>query len=119
MGGMPILSTSVGPVAAVFLQGFALGLGLIVAIGAQNAFVLRQGLRREHVGAVVAFCALADAALITAGVFGMARALWAIARNWPVCWRWRARRFWRGTGGKPLRACAAPAACRPLAAARP
>ena len=75
MGGMPILSTSVGPVAAVFLQGFALGVGLIVAIGAQNAFVLRQGLRREHVGAVVAFCALADAALITAGVFGMARAL--------------------------------------------
>jgi L-lysine exporter family protein LysE/ArgO len=43
-----------------------LGLGLIVAIGAQNAFVLRQGLRREHVGSVV---------LITAGVFGMAQAL--------------------------------------------
>ena len=61
--------------APVFTQGFALGLGLIVAIGAQNAFVLRQGLRREHVGAVVAFCALMDAALITAGVFGMARAL--------------------------------------------
>ena len=72
---MPLLSTSAGPVAPVFLQGFALGLGLIVAIGAQNAFVLRQGLRREHVGAVVLFCALADAALITAGVFGMARAL--------------------------------------------
>jgi L-lysine exporter family protein LysE/ArgO len=34
-----------------------LGLGLIVAIGAQNAFVLRQGLRREHVGPVVLFCA--------------------------------------------------------------
>ena len=63
------------PVAPVFLQGFVLGLGLIVAIGAQNAFVLRQGLRREHVAAVVLFCALADAALITAGVFGMARAL--------------------------------------------
>ena len=61
---MPLLSTSAGPVAPVFLQGFALGLGLIVAIGAQNAFVLRQGLRREHVGAVVLF-----------GVFGMARAL--------------------------------------------
>jgi L-lysine exporter family protein LysE/ArgO len=75
MGAMPFLSTPAGPVAPVFLQGFALGLGLIVAIGAQNAFVLRQGLRREHVGAVVAFCALMDAALITAGVFGMARAL--------------------------------------------
>ena len=58
-----------------FVQGLALSLGLIVAIGAQNAFVLRQGLRREHVGSVVLFCALADAALITAGVLGMAQAL--------------------------------------------
>ena len=62
----------VGP---VFAQGLFLGLGLIVAIGAQNAFVLRQGLRLEHVGSVVAFCAVADAVLITAGVFGMAQAL--------------------------------------------
>ena len=59
----------------VFTQGFALSLGLIVAIGAQNAFVLRQGLRREHVGPVVLFCALADAVLIGAGVLGMAQAL--------------------------------------------
>ncbi len=59
----------------VFLQGLALGFGLIVAIGAQNAFVLRQGLRREHVGPVVLFCAVADAALIAAGVLGMARVL--------------------------------------------
>ena len=41
-----------------FGQGLALGLGLIVAIGAQNAFVLRQGLRREHVGSVVLLCAV-------------------------------------------------------------
>jgi L-lysine exporter family protein LysE/ArgO len=61
--------------APVFFQGLALSLGLIVAIGAQNAFVLRQGLRREHVGSVVLFCAVADAALITAGVLGMAQAL--------------------------------------------
>lgn len=60
---------------ATYLQGLALSLGLIVAIGAQNAFVLRQGLRREHVGLVVLFCAVADATLITAGVFGMAQAL--------------------------------------------
>lgn len=60
---------------APYLQGLALSLGLIVAIGAQNAFVLRQGLRREHVGLVVLFCAVADATLITAGVFGMAQAL--------------------------------------------
>lgn len=59
----------------VFAQGLALSLGLIVAIGAQNAFVLRQGLRREHVGSVVLFCALADAVLIAAGVLGMAQAL--------------------------------------------
>ncbi|MFN5046786.1 LysE/ArgO family amino acid transporter [Roseateles sp.] len=63
------------PALAVFFQGLLLSLGLIVAIGAQNAFVLRQGLRREHVGAVVLFCALADALLITAGVLGMAQAL--------------------------------------------
>ncbi|MFM2261674.1 MAG: hypothetical protein RI959_350 [Pseudomonadota bacterium] len=58
-----------------FAQGLALSFGLIVAIGAQNAFVLRQGLRREHVGSVVLFCGAADAALIFAGVFGMAEAL--------------------------------------------
>lgn len=58
-----------------FLQGLALSLGLIVAIGAQNAFVLRQGLRREHVGSIVLFCALADSALIAAGVLGMAQAV--------------------------------------------
>ncbi|KWR89876.1 LysE/ArgO family amino acid transporter [Cupriavidus sp. IDO] len=59
----------------IALQGLALSLGLIVAIGAQNAFVLRQGLRREHVGSVVLFCAMADALLIAAGVMGMAQAL--------------------------------------------
>lgn len=59
----------------IFIQGLVLSVGLIVAIGAQNAFVLRQGLRREHVGPVVLFCALADGALIAAGVLGMAQAL--------------------------------------------
>ena len=63
------------PAFTVFVQGLALSLGLIVAIGAQNAFVLRQGLRRQHVGSVVAFCAAADALLIVAGVAGMAQAL--------------------------------------------
>lgn len=69
------LSPSIEPALHVFAQGLALGLGLIVAIGAQNAFVLRQGLRREHVGSVVLFCASADALLIAAGVLGMAQAL--------------------------------------------
>jgi L-lysine exporter family protein LysE/ArgO len=60
---------------SIFIQGFALSLGLIIAIGAQNAFVLRQGLRREHVVPIVLFCAGADALLIAAGVLGMAQAL--------------------------------------------
>lgn len=63
------------PIASTIFQGLALSLGLIVAIGAQNAFVLRQGLRREHVGVIVVFCAVADAILIAAGVMGMAQAL--------------------------------------------
>jgi L-lysine exporter family protein LysE/ArgO len=58
-----------------FARGLFLCFGLIVAIGAQNAFVLRQGLRREHVGSVVSFCALADMLLIVAGVAGMGQAL--------------------------------------------
>lgn len=52
----------------VFLTGLTMGLSLIVAIGAQNAFVLRQGLRKEHVLAVVLVCALSDAVLIVLGV---------------------------------------------------
>jgi L-lysine exporter family protein LysE/ArgO len=58
------------PALLAFVSGLALGVGLIVAIGAQNAFVLRQGLRLEHVAAVVAVCALSDIALIAAGVLG-------------------------------------------------
>ncbi|SFN42915.1 LysE/ArgO family amino acid transporter [Mycetocola miduiensis] len=53
------------------LAGLGLGLSLIVAIGAQNAFVLRQGLRREHVAVVVLLCALSDAVLIALGVWGL------------------------------------------------
>jgi L-lysine exporter family protein LysE/ArgO len=55
-------------------QGWLVGTSLILAIGAQNAFVLRQGLRREHVAAVVAVCALSDAVLIAAGVAGFGAA---------------------------------------------
>jgi L-lysine exporter family protein LysE/ArgO len=60
---------------ATFLTGLSLGLSLIVAIGAQNTFVLRQGLRREHVGAVVAVCALLDMALMVVGVSGLAASI--------------------------------------------
>lgn len=57
---------------SAFTTGFALSATLIVAIGAQNAFVLRQGIRKEHVAPIVAFCALADLLLIGAGVAGLA-----------------------------------------------
>ncbi|GAA2682611.1 LysE/ArgO family amino acid transporter [Actinoplanes palleronii] len=53
------------------LAGFAASAVLIIAIGAQNAFVLRQGLRREHVLVVVLTCALSDLALISAGIAGL------------------------------------------------
>ena len=54
-----------------YLTGLLTGLSLIVAIGAQNAYVLRQGLRREHVGIVVAICAVSDLLLIAAGTLGI------------------------------------------------
>ena len=89
------------------LAGLGLGLSLIVAIGAQNVFVLRQGIRREHVVAVVIICALSDAALIAAGVAGLGFVL--SAAPWlVVVARWAgalflltygilaARRAWRG-----------------------
>lgn len=58
-----------------FVIGFATSAGLIVAIGAQNAFVLRQGLRREYVAAVVLVCAGADMLLIGAGIAGLGEPL--------------------------------------------
>lgn len=61
---MPLAFTTV-------LAGLGTGLGLIVAIGAQNTFVLRQGIRREHVGPLVALCLASDIVLILAGVAGL------------------------------------------------
>lgn len=60
------------------LAGFGLGLSLIVAIGAQNMFVLRQGLRREHVMVIAIICTASDAALIALGVSGVGLALQAL-----------------------------------------
>ncbi|MFC6325400.1 LysE/ArgO family amino acid transporter [Microbacterium koreense] len=91
------------------LAGFGLGLSLIVAIGAQNLFVLRQGLRREHLVAVVVICAASDAALIALGVSGVGLALQALPWLVTVV-RWvgfafligygllAARRAWRPSG---------------------
>jgi L-lysine exporter family protein LysE/ArgO len=56
---------------APFLSGFLLGGSLIVAIGAQNAFILRQGLLRQYVFVLCLICALSDALLIAAGVAGL------------------------------------------------
>jgi L-lysine exporter family protein LysE/ArgO len=70
-----IAPAPMSPVASAFTQGWLLMAGLIVAIGAQNALVLRQGLRREHLGPVIALCASADALLVAAGVFGLGAAL--------------------------------------------
>src|SRR3954462_9917939 len=53
------------------LSGLGLGLSLIIAIGAQNAYVLRQGLRREHIVVVIVICALSDLVLIALGVGGL------------------------------------------------
>jgi L-lysine exporter family protein LysE/ArgO len=55
----------------VYFEGLSLGLGLIIAIGAQNAFVLKQGIKRRFVLATALICTLIDAALITAGVLGL------------------------------------------------
>ena len=57
-------------VGSAALAGYLLSISLIAAIGAQNAYVLRQGLRREHVFAVILACALSDALLMAAGVAG-------------------------------------------------
>src|SRR5947208_11159408 len=84
--GPELLSTVDGvlttPALLAAASGLALGLGLIVAIGAQNAFVLRQGLRLQHVTAVVAVCTLSDLLLIVAGVLGagvgLSQAPWLI-----------------------------------------
>ncbi|MBP2299568.1 LysE/ArgO family amino acid transporter [Azospirillum picis] len=76
---MPISPLSPDAFLPAFLPGLFLGLSLIVAIGAQNAFVLRQGLRNEHVLAICATCALSDAVLILIGVSGFAEA----GMRWP------------------------------------
>ena len=91
-----------------FAQGWLMMAGLIVAIGAQNAFVLRQGVLRSQVGLVVALCTASDALLIALGVFGIGAAL-AAAPATQALLRWGGALFlavyalrsgwraWRGT----------------------
>ena len=68
------------PDTAAFTDGFALCAALIVSIGAQNVFVLRQGLRREHVGPIILLCAGADIMLMSIGVAGLGGFLAAVPR---------------------------------------
>ncbi|QHI95579.1 LysE family transporter [Aristophania vespae] len=65
---------------SAILAGFVTGAGLIMAIGAQNAFILRQGIQRNFVWLVVAICSLGDIVLIFSGVAGMGH----LVRTWPV-----------------------------------
>ncbi|MCF6233588.1 MAG: LysE/ArgO family amino acid transporter [Rhodobacteraceae bacterium] len=93
---------------STFLPGFGLGFSLILAIGAQNAFVLRQGLRGEHLFAVCLTCAVSDALLISGGVVGFGTLAQAYPRFETVM-RWGGAGFlliygalalrsaWRGT----------------------
>ncbi len=83
--------------------GFATGFSLILAIGAQNAFVLRQGLRREHVFIICAICAVSDAALITAGVAGFSAIVEAYPA-FPKLMRWLGAAFLLVYGALRLRA---------------
>ena len=104
--------------ASAALTGATLGPTLIVAIGAQNAFVLRQGLRREHVGPIVAFCAAADALLVLAGVAGLGRVLghrpalaaWLTAGGALFLTAYGLRALWRAARPGVLQAAAGTAA---------
>ncbi|MDO4694576.1 MAG: LysE/ArgO family amino acid transporter [Eikenella sp.] len=92
-----------------YLKGLMLCAGLIVAIGAQNAYVLRQGLLKQHVALVVAFCCVCDMLLIGAGVWGLGKlAAWSPWLLQAVTWGGAlflfaygllaAKRAWQGGG---------------------
>jgi L-lysine exporter family protein LysE/ArgO len=99
------------PALLAAVSGLGLGLALIVAIGAQNAFVLRQGLRGEHVVVVVAVCALSDIVLIAAGVAG-AGALLDRAPGAVTVVRWAGAAFLAAYGALALRRALRPSALR-------
>ena len=108
------------------ISGYLVAISLIAAIGAQNAFVLRQGIRREHVGWVVFVCAASDAVLIAAGVAGFGAVsqsvpwlgdamLWAGVAFLLVYGALRFRAAWQG-GEALVPAAAAPVAVRRVVA---
>ncbi|WP_296263208.1 LysE/ArgO family amino acid transporter [Pseudomonas sp. UBA6562] len=90
-----------------YVNGLLVALGLIMAIGAQNAFVLAQSLRREHHLPVAALCIVCDALLVAAGVFGLATVLLSSPTLLAVA-RWGGAAFLLWYGIKALRsACSA------------
>jgi len=105
-------------VLAAALAGFGTGFSLILAIGAQNAFVLRQGLARAHVFWVCLVCALSDALLIAAGVAGAGALIAAVPGLGPAM-RWAGAAFLIVYGAGRLRAALAPGALRAGPAAEP
>jgi L-lysine exporter family protein LysE/ArgO len=95
-----------------YAAGLALGASLIIAIGAQNAFVLRQGLRREHVGAVVSVCVACDVALIALGAAGFG----SLIRRFPAITAvaaWAGAAFLLVYGALSFRSAARPGALHP------
>ncbi len=94
------------------VAGFAASLVLIVAIGAQNAFVLRQGLRREHVLAVVLVCAVSDLLLILAGIGGLGAVVTARPAAVEVV-RWAGAAFLLGYALLAARRALRPGGLRP------
>lgn len=92
-----------------YLNGLLVAAGLIIAIGAQNAFVLAQSLRREHHLSVAALCVLCDAVLVSAGVFGLAKVLAENPTLLAVA-RWGGMIFLTWYGAKALRRAIAPQA---------
>lgn len=99
----------------IVFAGLVSGLGLIIAIGAQNAFVLRQGIRREHIGTVILVCSLADIVLISVGTAGVG----ALVSSYPtvlimIRWMGAAYLLWFAWGA--LRSAARPSG---LVAQRP
>lgn len=93
----------------ILLQAYLTTFGLIAAIGAQNAHVLRMGLTRQHVPAIVAFCAASDALLVGAGLLGMG----ALVDRFPLAvtvLTWLGAAFLLLYGLRSLRAAFAPQA---------
>lgn len=90
-----------------FLPGFLLGGSLIVAIGAQNAFVLRQGIRRDHVFAVALTCVVCDWALISLGALGFGRVVSAFPAV-TVAASWLGAAFLLGYGAMSFRSALRP-----------